>query len=449
MTTSFAEPDTKGRPAAADCLVVGAGLAGLAAAHALAVRGRSVVVIEAEDGPGGRARSTWHDGRPVDRGFQALFSRYPETRRFLRDIGLPSGDLRPFAGGAAFYDGSGWSSLSAAPASLARFSGMTAADRLRFVRLAAEVAVRPAGVLLARGDEATSTEAFLRMRGFSERAIEGLFRPLFGVIFLDRALSADPGYFLFLMSMLVRGPSVLPSDGLGMMADWAAAAIRQRGGLLEFGVRAQALTTDTNGRIASVRTDDGRDFAARQFVVAVEAPAAARLLRDVDPALVARLPTQAASVTTARFALARSLYSGRTILVNAAQDPSPGPRIDLLCQTTNVTRPGAVGGPHILLATSVTTPQAGPAAGVEEAVENTVRRWSPGFPFARFAQSLGVVTHPFAQYRPSAGVRRRLPGARTAVENLVLAGDLTHHPSIEGAITSGREAARVVDALLA
>jgi uncharacterized protein with NAD-binding domain and iron-sulfur cluster len=63
------------------------------------------------------------------------------------------------------------------------------------------------------------------------------------------------------------------------------------------------------------------------------------------------------------------------------------------------------------------------------------------------ARPLDVVEHPFAQYRPFPGVRERLPGPRTALENLILAGDLTRHPSIEGAVSSGRRAATIVAAL--
>ncbi len=44
-------------------------------------------------------------------------------------------------------------------------------------------------------------------------------------------------------------------------------------------------------------------------------------------------------------------------------------------------------------------------------------------------------------------VRRDLPGPRTSVENLILAGDATTHPSIEGAVSSGVRAAEIVDAL--
>ena len=121
--------------------------------------------------------------------------------------------------------------------------------------------------------------------------------------------------------------------------------------------------------------------------------------------------------------------------------------MDLLCQTTNITRPGAPDGPHIVLATSVTT-DGGTADGLVEAVGRQIGRWAPRFDWAGLAEPIGVYEHRFAQYRPRVGVRRELPGPRTAVENLVLAGDMTTHPSIEGAVASGARAADVVGALL-
>lgn len=431
-----------------DCVVIGGGLAGLACAHRLAGAGRRVAVLEAEQQPGGRARTTWYESRPVDRGFQVMFAAYPELRRFIRDIGIPKADLRPFAGGAAFHDGHRWARLGGGRSAFAGFAGLPAVDRARLARLGAETLLRAPDALLDGDDEAVSTEAFLRARGFSEQAIEGFFRPLFGVIFLDRSLGADPGYFRFLLSMLARGPAVLPTDGLGMIADWATAAIRQRGGRVELGVRATALERGADGRISGVRTADGRVVAARQVVLAVESPAARHLLQPIDEASAARLPTAAASVVTARFALDRPLYTGRLILLNAAGAPDAGPRVDLLCQTTNITRPHVEAGPHILLATSVTTPDGGACEGIEDAVERLVRQWAPGYPWSRLATSLGTVEHRFAQFRPLAGVRRELPGPRTAAPNLVLAGDLVNHPSLEGAVSSGVAAARIVDAQL-
>lgn len=432
-----------------DCIVVGGGLAGLACAHGLAVAGRSVTVLEADEAPGGRARTVWHRGRPVDRGFQVLFRAYPRTRELLRAIGLPRPDLRPVAGGAVFVGADGVPHrFGAGRADGFGFGGMPRSDRLRLAALGVRVVGRSPEALLAEDDDAPSTEAFLRAAGFSEEAIEGFFRPFFGVVLLDRSLSADPGYFRFLLSMLARGPSVIPSDGLGMIAEWTSAAVRQAGGTVELGTTVEALEMEEGGRrVAAVRTADGGRLAAGHVVLAVEAPVARTLLAGVDDDAAARLPTRAASSATAAFALRRPLYRGRSIVVNA--DPAPpadGPRVDLLCHTSNITRPGAPDGPHILLATTVTT-DGGSADGLGQAVAAQVRRWAPRFDWEGQAEQIGLYEHAFAQYRPGAGVRRGLPGPRTAVDNLILAGDLTTHPSIEGAVSSGGRAAEIVGAL--
>lgn len=438
-----------GRGEGLDCVIVGGGLGGLACAHGLVKAGRTVHVVEAEEAPGGRARTVWHRGRPVDRGFQVVFKAYPRTRELMRAVGIPRRDLRAVSGGAVFVHGDGTlHRLGTSKVAALRFTGLRGADRRRLAALAAEVAARPAEALLAQDEEGLSTEGFLRARGFSDDAIEDIFRPLFGTILLDRSLGADPGYFRFLVSMLVRGPAAIPSDGLGMIAEWTSAAVRQAGGTIDLGVRASALEPDTAGRrVAAVTTDDGRRIAARQVVLAAEAPAAARLLGPLDPESAGRLPSEPASSATAAFALRTPLYRGRVILLNADRDPPGTPRVDLLCQTTNVTRPGAPEGPHILLATRVTT-QGGGGDGLVEATRDLVRRWTPGYDWDELAEPIDVYEHPFAQYRPLSGVRRDLPGPRTAFENLSLAGDLTTHPSIEGAVASGARAAEIVDALL-
>jgi phytoene dehydrogenase-like protein len=433
-----------------DCIVVGAGLAGLACAHALVGAGRTVRVLEAEEAPGGRARTTWHRGRPVDRGFQVLLRSYPQTRELIAAVGIPRRDLRPLSGGAVFIDGRGVNRLGGGRTALLGFRGLPAADRIRLARLGASVATRPPEGLLGDDDgEAAGTEGFLRARGFSDEALERFFRPFFGAVLLDRTLAADPGYFRFLLAMLARGPAVIPSDGLGMIAEWTSAAVRQAGGVVELGAPVSALETDPGGRrVTAVRTADGRALSARHVVLAVEAPAARALLGPLDAAAADRLPTAAASAATAAFALRRPLYQGRSVLVNAepAEPGDPG-RVDLLCQTTNVTRPGSPDGPHILLATRVLT-QGGSAGDLPEAVAALVGRWAPRFDWAGLAEPIGLYEHDFAQFRPLEGVRRRLPGPRTALENLVLAGDGTTHPSIEGAVASGARAAGIVDALI-
>lgn len=81
-----AGPRPRGRPRAA---VVGGGIAGLAAACALAERDVDVVVLEREDSLGGRLRgwsTTLRDGSPatMTRGFHAFFRQYYNLRGVLR-----------------------------------------------------------------------------------------------------------------------------------------------------------------------------------------------------------------------------------------------------------------------------------------------------------------------------------------------------------------------------
>lgn len=76
----------------ADVIVVGAGVAGLAAAGRLRAAGRTVVVLEATDRIGGRIR-THHDARvpiPIELGAEFLHGDAPETTVLLDAAAIPT-----------------------------------------------------------------------------------------------------------------------------------------------------------------------------------------------------------------------------------------------------------------------------------------------------------------------------------------------------------------------
>ena len=64
-----------------DCIVIGAGLAGLTAARDLQDQGKSVLVLESSNRVGGRVKSDYQDGFIFDHGFQVINPRYPQVAK--------------------------------------------------------------------------------------------------------------------------------------------------------------------------------------------------------------------------------------------------------------------------------------------------------------------------------------------------------------------------------
>ncbi|WP_203568916.1 flavin monoamine oxidase family protein [Aestuariimicrobium ganziense] len=78
-----------------DCIVVGAGLAGLATAADLAARGRSVLVVEARDRVGGRIENAeLSDGQVVDMGGQWIAASHTHMLELVASHGLALVDPR-------------------------------------------------------------------------------------------------------------------------------------------------------------------------------------------------------------------------------------------------------------------------------------------------------------------------------------------------------------------
>lgn len=74
-----------------DVVILGAGVCGLAAALRLLEQdpGRRVVVLEAEERPGGLARSLTLGGHVADLGPHRIYTELPDIKEFLRDIAGP------------------------------------------------------------------------------------------------------------------------------------------------------------------------------------------------------------------------------------------------------------------------------------------------------------------------------------------------------------------------
>ena len=203
-------------------------MAGLACASALHRAGKPFLLLEAADAVGGRIRTDLTpDGFRLDRGFQVLLSAYPEVRRQVR---LDSLRPRAFRSGAVLRLPDGTQTLLpdplrnplALPGAL--FSPIGSfADKLRLAGLVLELLPRSAGALLQ--GQGSSTLAYLRAGGWSERVIERFFVPFFGGVFLDRSLSADSRFFRFVFQQFVLGRALLPALGMQALPEQLAAGL--------------------------------------------------------------------------------------------------------------------------------------------------------------------------------------------------------------------------------
>ena len=213
-------------------LIVGAGLAGLTCARMLAGWKIDITLLEASDGVGGRVRSDHAGGYTFDRGFQVLFDAYPAAQR---QLDLAALDLRPFDPGAIIcrpgrrvvltdpLRDRAWADRLAAALTMA----ISPLDKLRTLRLAIELRAQTIDELLA-GADAPSYQ-FLRRRGFSDAAIDLFFRPFYGGVLFDRALTTSAKCLKFDFKMLADGRACLPAGGMGAISAQLAAPLLDRG----------------------------------------------------------------------------------------------------------------------------------------------------------------------------------------------------------------------------
>ncbi len=298
-----------------DAVVVGAGHNGLVAAITLADRGWDVLVLEAEDQPGGAVRSGpltlpgyEHD---LFSGFYPLGFASPNIARLhLEDHGLrwrraplvvanptPDGptavlsqdldetaaSLDAFAAG----DGNGWRRL------YRRWSRLD--PHLIRAVMSPFPPLRPAARLVLRLVADGGPVEVLRFGRFAvlpvRRMGEEYFRGEGGTLLLagnalhadlvpEAAVSGVYGWLLGMLGQQVGFP--VPEGGAGRLTEALVRRLRVAGGELRCGARVEAVEL-RGGRASGVRTAGGERVAARRAVIAdVDAPTLYRRLVGED-----------------------------------------------------------------------------------------------------------------------------------------------------------------------
>lgn len=402
-------------------VVVGAGLAGLSCAVGLHDAGVPVTVLEAGDGVGGRVRTDHVDGFTLDRGFQVALTAYPEMHRQLDTAAL---DLRAFDPGALVWrDGKG--SVVSDPFRMPTSTVSTVvapigsiADKVRIARLRAQLRrVHPARLLT--GDD-TTTAAALRSAGFSDEIIQRFFRPLVGGIQLDPDLTDSRRMFDVIFRMLADGDSAVPARGMQQIPEQLATRLRD--GAIRFGARVNRVGT------SSVAVDGGDDLAAAVVVVAVDGPAASRLL-DLPP-------VESKAAGCVYFAADEPPDERKLVILDGT---GVGPVLNVAVMS-NVAPSYAPSGRHLVVAALP-----GIADGpLEEIARGQLRGW--------WGSSVDRWEH-LATYRIPHGQPRQSPpfAPKRSVDlgdGRFVCGDHRDTASIQGALYSGRRCADAVVARL-
>ena len=182
-------------PGSADVVVVGAGLAGLAAAVRLQEAGVDTVVVEAAEAVGGRVRTDVVDGFRLDRGFQLLNPAYPEAERLLD---LDALDLRAFDAGLAvardgrrYILGDPLRMPSALPVDLTAPVGSVRA-KASFGSWAAGLGLGSADSIRERPDRSLMDE--LRARGLDGALTDRVLRPFLSGVLADASWRRRSGW---------------------------------------------------------------------------------------------------------------------------------------------------------------------------------------------------------------------------------------------------------------
>lgn len=426
-------------PSAPPVLVIGAGIAGLIAALDLHRAGRAVQVLEAAPEPGGRVRTTVRDGLRLDHGFQVLFTGYPVLNTYLDHAAL---DLRAFRPAAHIVRDHGVHKLmgdALADPSLLLPSITGGAlpwrDLWRLLQLRTAAMRLSVDECFAPRFRSVSTRDFLRAWGFTPRAIDGFFAPFYGGILLDRSLTTRASVLLFTFKMLSEGRTAVPAAGMGAIPQQLAAQLPA--GTVSYDTRVRALRV-VDGRAAGVVLDDGRALDASHVVLATDFVTARAFAATAGLALDG--PTGAVGCTTLHYVADRAVLPGRALYLNARSDATVSHAITL----TEVAPSYAPAGRHLVSATVLGAAADLPDDALDRAVRSDLARMATqSAPLA--LEHVATWRVPLSQYaQPVERGDAAPPTARTALAGLVLASEILHSSSLEGAARGGQMAARAI-----
>ncbi|MDQ0993647.1 protoporphyrinogen oxidase [Streptomyces sp. V3I7] len=292
-------------------VVIGAGVAGLAAAHRLLGRGARVTVLEASDRVGGKLLPGEIAGVRVDLGAESMLARRPEALALAREVGLADRLQPPASSTASIWTRGALRPMPkghvmGVPGTAAALSGVLSAEGLARIE-------RDAGLPRTEVGDDVAVGEYVAAR-LGREVVDRLVEPLLGGVYAGDAYrismrSAVPQLYQAALTHdslteAVRGIQAKAAasrqtgpvfmgieGGVGQLPLAVAESVRARGGEILTGTPVTELrrTGPANAHPAWRVVAGDRVLDADAVVVALPAPAAARLLGAEAPAAAADL----------------------------------------------------------------------------------------------------------------------------------------------------------------
>ena len=208
-------------------IIVGAGLAGLAAANTLLQNGHTFQIIEQAQQVGGRVQSSLIDGHIIDHGFQVYLPGYEYGKHFFN---YPKLDFQSFDPGSMVLYDQGFHEVVSDPLRrpftlfstlLSKVGSFSDKQRLLKLKSAARRFSRNTNSVVPK----QSTYDFLVDFGFKQEMIHNFFIPFFSGVFFDQKLETSARMFLYLYDKFATSLASVPKGGMGELSNQLAAVL--------------------------------------------------------------------------------------------------------------------------------------------------------------------------------------------------------------------------------
>ncbi len=396
-------------------IIIGGGLAGLRAAQELERHQVPYLLVEKSRQLGGRVASEEVDGFTLDVGFQVYLSSYEEGRR---TTGIDTLNFESFEPGAIIHQRDRTFKMvdpRRRPSSLLA-SAFAPVGTFKDKALIARLSTFPPSPQSQKGK--TTLES-LRDFGFSTKVIENFFRPFFSGVLLEDQLMSNAAFFWKYWKHFSKGDACLPDGGMGSIPQVMSESLRNGDIVTNCEVR-----SIDNG---CAKLSTGEQLTPSCIIMACDPDSARKLLESRKK----RVSSHWKSTTCLYFKVKGLDHLGRTLFVNA----SGKGRINTLCLPSRANETYAPAGKNLLSVSLHSIPDIDDQTLTEE-----IAREIKGH-FKEFKVSLS----PLKVYR----IKKALPEMnnqkmKSNDRNIILAGDYTEDPSIDGALKSGRRAGEKV-----